>query len=455
MTNSGKNHTSVSAIGPSESQINELENRSSKAKSNDQSYSAIVKRQFNKNRPAVWSLRFILVIVIIGLFADFLAYDKPLMCKYEGKTYFPLFNDYAVKLGGAMPQALNEIVDWKSTNFDYAIWAPIPYGQAETDFANANFVSPLAKQNVASKRWWHWLGTDEIGRDVMSGMIHGTRIAMMVGVVSMSIASIIGIFMGAMAGYFGDEKLKASITSGIMFVISLPFAFFYGFQLRSYTIAEAFENSLFAALIQILIGLIIFVGIVSIGILIAKLIDRLFKLKASMNIPVDIIVSRAIEILISVPHLLLIMSIVAISKPSIMLVMVIIGATSWTGIARFTRGELLRVRNLEYIEAAQSLGYSEWRTIFRHAIPNSLAPVLIAIAFGVAGAILTESFLSFLGIGVEAEVATWGKLLSLARKNFSAWWLALAPGFAIFITVTIYNLMGEGLTDALDPRLKQ
>ena len=138
-----------------------------------------------------------------------------------------------------------------------------------------------------------------------------------------------------------------------------------------------------------------------------------------------------------------------------MLVMVIIGATSWTGIARFTRGELLRVRNLEYIEAAQSLGYSEWRTIFRHAIPNSLAPVLIAIAFGVAGAILTESFLSFLGIGVEAEVATWGKLLSLARKNFSAWWLALAPGFAIFITVTIYNLMGEGLTDALDPRLKQ
>jgi peptide/nickel transport system permease protein len=189
--------------------------------------------------------------------------------------------------------------------------------------------------------------------------------------------------------------------------------------------------------------------------LIAKLVKKALKLKATTSVPIDIMVSRSIEILISVPRLLLIMSIVAIAKPSIMLVMVIIGATSWTGIARFTRGELLRVRNLEYIEAAQSLGYSEFRTIFRHAIPNSLAPVLIAIAFGVAGAILTESFLSFLGIGVEAEVATWGKLLSLARKNFSAWWLALAPGFAIFITVTIYNLMGEGLTDALDPRLKQ
>ncbi|MCB0510407.1 MAG: ABC transporter permease [Chitinophagales bacterium] len=421
----------------------------------DQSYGAIVKRQFKKNRPAVWSLRFIILIVVIGLFADFLAYDKPLMCKYEGKTYFPLMNEYLVALGGSMPQELNNIVDWKSTNFDYAIWAPIPYGQSETDFANANYVSPTAKQNVKSKRWWHWLGTDEIGRDVMSGMIHGTRIAMMVGVVSMSIASIIGIFMGAMAGYFGDEKLKASFSSIILFFLALPLAYFYGFQLRSYAIAEAFADSLFGALAQILLGLAIFIAILVLANLVSKLIDKIFKLKASINVPIDIIVSRSIEILISVPRLLLIMSIVAIAKPSIMLVMVIIGATSWTGIARFTRGELLRVRNLEYIEAAQSLGYSEWRTIFRHAIPNSLAPVLIAIAFGVAGAILTESFLSFLGIGVEAEVATWGKLLSLARKNFSAWWLALAPGFAIFITVTIYNLMGEGLTDALDPRLKQ
>lgn len=424
-------------------------------KGQDQSYGAIVKRQFRKNKPAVWSLRFIIIIVIIGLSADFLANEKPLMCKYEGKTFFPVFREYIVDLGGSWPQELSSIVDWKTANYDYVVWAPIPYGQSETDFMNANYVSPLDDQNVKSKRWWHWLGTDEIGRDVMSGMIHGTRIAMMVGVVSMSIASVIGIFMGAMAGYFGDEKLKTSWANILLFILSLPFAFFYGFQIRSYVIGDAFANSLFSALMQVFLGLIIFIAIIVLGQFIAKLLNKVFKLQATRNIPIDIIVSRSIEILISVPRLLLIMSIVAIAKPSIMLVMVIIGATSWTGIARFTRGELLRVRNLEYIEAAQSLGYSEWRTIFRHAIPNSLAPVLIAIAFGVAGAILTESFLSFLGIGVEAEVATWGKLLSLARKNFSAWWLALAPGFAIFITVTIYNLMGEGLTDALDPRLKQ
>lgn len=429
--------------------------KTSLPKPEDQSYWAIVKRQFNKNKPAVWSLRFIIFIAIIGLSADFLANEKPLMCKYQGKTFFPVVREYMVDLGGSWPTELSNIVDWKTADYDYAIWAPIPYGQSEMDYMNANYVSPTEKQNVKSKRWWHWLGTDEVGRDVMSGMIHGTRIAMMVGVVSMSIASIIGIFMGAMAGYFGDEKLKTSWINVLFFFASLPFAFFYGFQVRSYAIGDGFANSLFSALFQILIGLLIFGAIIFLGQLIAKFINKIFKIKAQTNVPVDIIVSRSIEILISVPRLLLIMSIVAIAKPSIMLVMVIIGATSWTGIARFTRGELLRVRNLEYIEAAQSLGYSEWRTIFKHAIPNSLSPVLIAIAFGVAGAILTESFLSFLGIGVEAEVATWGKLLSLARKNFSAWWLALAPGFAIFITVTIYNLMGEGLTDALDPRLKQ
>ena len=173
-------------------------------------------------------------------------------------------------------------------------------------------------------------------------------------------------------------------------------------------------------------------------------------------LPVDILISRFIEIFVSLPGFLLILSIIAIMKsPNLYVVMAIIGATSWTGIARLIRGELLRVRNLEYIEAAQSLGYSEWRIMFRHAIPNALTSVLISIAFGVASAILTESALSFLGIGVQADVVTWGKLLNEARNEVSAWWFAVFPGFAIFLTVTIFNLLGDGLNEALDPRLKQ
>ena len=134
--------------------------------------------------------------------------------------------------------------------------------------------------------------------------------------------------------------------------------------------------------------------------------------------------------------------------------MLIIGAVRWTGIARFTRAELLRQKRLEYVEASRALGFSRLRSLVKHALPNSLSPVFIAIAFGIAASILIEAFLSFLGVGVPAETVTWGQLLSASRKASDAWWLAIFPGFAIFLTVTMFNLIGEGLTVALDPRQK-
>ena len=120
------------------------------------------------------------------------------------------------------------------------------------------------------------------------------------------------------------------------------------------------------------------------------------------------------------------------------------GFVSWTSIAKFTRAELLRIRKLEYIEAAQAFGYSQFRIVFKHALPNALAPVLIAVAFGVASAIIIEAYLSFIGVGIPDDQVTWGSLLNMARDNISAWWIAIFPGTAIFITVTIFNLIGEG-----------
>jgi len=185
-------------------------------------------------------------------------------------------------------------------------------------------------------------------------------------------------------------------------------------------------------------------------------LKKIAFLGTQVSIPMDILISRLIEVIVSVPTLLLLLSISALmSKPSIFVTMVVIGFLGWTSIAKYVRAELLKVRSLEFIEAAQALGLSEIQVIFKHAIPNSLTSVLITIAFGVAGAILTESSLSFLGIGVAPEEVTWGSLLSASRSDVSAWWLAIFPGFAIFITVTIFNLIGEGLTDAMDPRLKQ
>ena len=162
---------------------------------------------------------------------------------------------------------------------------------------------------------------------------------------------------------------------------------------------------------------------------------------------------RLIEIFNSVPALLVILACVAIIKtPSILYIMLILGFLSWTGIARFIRAELLRIRNLEYIQAARALGFKERYTFIRHAIPNALSPVLITIAFGIAGAILVEASLSFLGIGVSADTVSWGSMLNVARRDFDAWWLAIFPGMGIFITVTIFNLIGDGLTEALSAK---
>lgn len=425
-------------------------------KQSDQSYWGIVKRQFKKNRLAVWSLRMVYVIMFIGLFADFIANDKPIFCKFEGSTYFPVLKSYGVNLGiSKWPPSLT-IVDWKDLEYDFVIWPLIPYSPTEMDKNNFQYIGPFEDQRGIESSWWrHWMGTDQIGRDIMAGMVHGTRIAMLVGIISMAIATIIGIFFGAIAGYFGDSRLRMSRIRIILNVIFLFLAFYYTFGMRSFILSDALNESFAKFAFQGFVSFIMFIAFMLIPNILSIPLKNIPVLGKKIVIPVDIIVSRIIEILVSIPKLLLILAIVAIAKPSIFLVMGVIGATSWTGIARFLRGELLKVRSLQYIEAAQSLGYSEARIIFRHAIPNSLTSVLIVIAFGVAGAILVESGLSYLGIGVQPEVITWGKLLNLSRQAPKAWWLAVFPGLAIFVTVTIFNLLGEGLNDALDPRLKQ
>jgi peptide/nickel transport system permease protein len=132
----------------------------------------------------------------------------------------------------------------------------------------------------------------------------------------------------------------------------------------------------------------------------------------------------------------------------------VIGITHWPTVARLTRGEFLKTKSLDYVVAARALGATDLRTIVLHILPNTLAPVFVAATFGVASAILTESTLSFLGFGVPPSTASWGSMLSNARQLWSAWWLTVFPGLAIFLTVTSYNLVGEGLRDAADPRLR-
>jgi peptide/nickel transport system permease protein len=135
--------------------------------------------------------------------------------------------------------------------------------------------------------------------------------------------------------------------------------------------------------------------------------------------------------------------------------MAIIGMTGWTGIARLTRGEFLRLKNAEFVMAARAAGAGPVRIMLRHILPNALAPVLVPITFGIASAILTESSLSFLGFGPPPPTASWGSILNDARSNLTMWWLVVFPGIAIFFTVLAYNLVGEGLQEATDPRLRE
>ncbi len=172
---------------------------------------------------------------------------------------------------------------------------------------------------------------------------------------------------------------------------------------------------------------------------------------------VDAIIMRVIEIVMLFPVFVLIITLISFLPPSIWNIMIVLGLTGWTGIARLVRGEMLKLRSSEFALAARASGLRDGRVIFRHLLPNAMSPVLVSATFGVAGAILVESALSFLGFGVPPPTASWGEILSQSKSYLhrGAWWLVVFPGLAIFLTVTAFNLVGAGLRDAMDPRLRE
>ncbi len=171
---------------------------------------------------------------------------------------------------------------------------------------------------------------------------------------------------------------------------------------------------------------------------------------------IDLVISRIIEVIMCIPALVLILALMAIiPKPTIWNVMAVLGVTGWTSIARLTRAEFIKLRGSEFVTAARSLGSGPLRIMFRHILPNALAPVLVPITFGIAAAILIESALSFLGVSASPTDPRWGVLLNAGRRDLTMWWLIVFPGMAIFLTVLAYNLIGEGLQEATDPRLRE
>ncbi|HNR52299.1 MAG: putative D,D-dipeptide transport system permease protein DdpC [Deltaproteobacteria bacterium ADurb.BinA179] len=221
----------------------------------------------------------------------------------------------------------------------------------------------------------HLFGTDDLGRDVFTRMLYGAGISLKVGFVAVGIATIIGVLLGSIAGYYGGV--------------------------------------------------------------------------------IDLIIMRFVDIMLCFPSFFLILAVIAFLEPSIFNIMAVIGLTSWMGITRLVRAEFLSLKERDFVLAAKTMGAKSPRIIFLHILPNAMAPVLVAATLGIASAVLVESALSFLGIGVQPPTPSWGNILTLGQSTLGvAWWLSLFPGMAILITVLGYNLLGEGIRDAIDPRLR-
>jgi len=318
------------------------------------SYWRNVWRQFKRNRLAIAGLTVVLILFSIALLAPLLANDRPYIYITQQKTYFPILFEY--------PELRN--IDLRKDSVrGFKLFPPIPYSYSEYDL-DAIVLPPDSR---------HIMGTDEQGRDLAARMIYGARVSILVGFIAVFIYVSIGVFIGAIAGYYGGR--------------------------------------------------------------------------------IDMLISRFIEIVICFPTFFLILTILALWGPSLSSVMLLFGIPSWPGIARIVRGEFLKIREMEYVQASKALGARDAAIIFRHILPNALAPVLVSATFGIASTILIESSLSFLGFGVQPPTPSWGDILSQSRDFMDfAWWLTIIPGFAIFITITAYNLLGEGFQDAINPR---
>jgi peptide/nickel transport system permease protein len=309
---------------------------------------------------------------------------------------------------------------------------------------------PLARPNLemlqpgeVPKLGVYLFGTDDLGRDIFARMLQGSWVSLTVGFVAVGIAIIIGIFLGGIAGYYGQRHIRINqlIAAGF-FVI--------GAILLITDLIWLGTGFLICGLICILLSFWTRTSARS------KTQPAWTRLWYFNTISIDTLVMRFVDIMLCFPSFFLILTVVALLPASIYNIMIVIGLTSWMGTTRFVRAEFLSLREQDFVAAARALGLNDLRIIFRHMMPNAVAPVLVSATIGIASAILTEAGLSFLGFGVPPPHATWGNILSGGKGFiFDAPWLTFVPGLAILMVVLSFNLFGEGLRDVLNPKLRE
>ena len=286
-------------------------------------------------------------------------------------------------------------------------------------------------------------GTDDLGRDVFARMLQGAWVSLTVGFVAVGISVAVGIFMGGLAGFYGQRHIR--LEQLLVTAVLLTGAILLAAGLRSR-----------GALLLVAGHAWLFWSISPWGLQRWKALPPGLGLLRKNTLMVDTVIMRFVDIMLCFPSFFLILTVVALLPASIYNIMIVIGLTSWEGTTRFVRAEFLSLREQDFVAAARALGVGNLRIIFRHMVPNAVAPVLVSATIGIASAILTEAGLSFLGFGVPPPHATWGNILSDGKRFiFDAPWLTFIPGAAILIVVLAFNLFGEGLRDTLNPRLRE
>ena len=390
-----------------------------KTKSRNSGYAANILRRAFSQWGAKFGLIWIFILTVIAVFSPFIANSHPWLLSEKGVWSSPLLiyltaaditlvaifvttviliikkppmSVFVSILLGALlfagtissifisPPQLTTYEQYREKNlidkYDWVIWAPIPYSAKDyfREQGDTGLEAPL-KTNLAEQQRTHLFGTDENGADVLSRMIHASRIALGIGFVATGIALVIGVIIGGLMGFFSGK--------------------------------------------------------------------------------LDMLGMRLVEIFEAIPQLFLLLTFVAFFGSSLYIMMVIIGLTSWSGYARYIRAEFLKLRQQDFVLSAIACGLPLRSILFRHMLPNGIAPLLVGVSFGVASAILAEATLSFLGLGIVDD-PSWGQMLNQAvQASTFNWWMAVFPGGAIFLTVFAYNLMGESLRDAIDPQINK
>ncbi len=324
---------------------------------------------FKKNKRAYCSFLLLIFIFVLSLFSELISNDKPLIVKYKNELYFPVFHNYSDEFwGGDFPTAANysdSLIQNNIKQNGWLIMPPIPYS-----FNTVDYYLDSATPSAPSKK--HWLGTDEEGRDVLARILYGIRLSLIFALVLTFISSAIGIFVGAVQGYFGGKT--------------------------------------------------------------------------------DIILQRFIEIWDSLPQLFILIIIASVFLPTFLSLLVILLLFSWTGLTGMVRAEFLRLRNFEYVKAAQVLGVGNFRIMFRHILPNALVTSITFIPFIMAEAITSLSALDFLGLGLSQDYPSLGDLVRQGKDNLQAPWIGISIFVVLSGLLSMLIFIGEGVRDVFDTR---